>query len=218
MKKLICLLLITISPVFGATPDKPDKIAQGDNFGVWASKINEFQDIYYTNVANWFAESAATSNKFIGMAVATSNEMYSVYIAASNQLAIASGLPTIIAATNDIYNTIAATSNTLNTLIGSTTTPLAERLDLVEANKPDFVGSGSDGNVVAYSGSGLYDTGYSADNFGWQVGYTNVSQILSSVGKPNGIARLDENGKIDATLVESLYITFSGGPATDRSL
>lgn len=212
MKKLICLLLIITSPVFGATPDKPDKIAQGDNFGVWASKINEFQDIYYTNVANWFAESAATSNKFIGMAVATSNEMYSVYIAASNQLAIASGLPAITAMTNDIYTTINVTSNTLNNLIGSTTTPLADRLDSVEG-KLTFT-SETNGVVAAISGGAVVDTGLLLDNFYWQAGVTNLSQMASFVAsgnQPNAYAALDENGKIDETVIPTIVIVYTGG-------
>ena len=66
------------------------------------------------------------------------------------------------------------------------------------------------GNLAGYGENGLEDTGVSTENFIWQIGYTNVSQILSSVGKPDGIAQLDENGKIDAELIETITVVFTG--------
>ena len=79
-------------------------------------------------------------------------------------------------------------------------------------------GSGAgvgNGNLAGYGEDGLEDTGVSVENFIWQVDYTNVSQILSSVGQPDGIAQLDENGKIDANLIETILVVCSGAQAVD---
>ena len=73
----------------------------------------------------------------------------------------------------------------------------------------------TNGNLVTISGLELSDTGINPSNLYWQVSFDNVAQILASVGQPNGIARLDQNGKIDESLVNEINVVFVGGEAID---
>lgn len=108
-----------------------------------------------------------------------------------------------------------------NTLL--TQNGIAEKTE-VEAvsnrfNSVIFGGAGSSSNatVVGLSSEGFSDSGIDLDVIVWGAGYTNVQSILNSVGEPNGIAQLDENGKIDAALIEEITVVFTGNHTSTNS-
>ncbi len=73
----------------------------------------------------------------------------------------------------------------------------------------------TNGNLVTISGLDLSDTGINPSNLYWQVSFDNIAQVLASVGQANGIAQLNANGKIDASLIEQITVVFSGNEAQD---
>jgi hypothetical protein len=75
--------------------------------------------------------------------------------------------------------------------------------------------SGTNAYLASIGPSGIAPTFMTEDVMNWQAGYTNLASVLSSVGQPNGIAKLDENGKIDASLVDTITVVFAGGQATE---
>jgi hypothetical protein len=76
-------------------------------------------------------------------------------------------------------------------------------------------GSQTNGNLVTISGINITDTGISPSNLYWQLSYDNIAEVLASVGQANGIAQLNASGKIDASLIETITVVFSGGQAVD---
>jgi len=50
------------------------------------------------------------------------------------------------------------------------------------------------------------------------VALAATTELLANKNQTNGYAGLDENGKISADAIDTIYIIFAGGDATDRSL
>lgn len=67
--------------------------------------------------------------------------------------------------------------------------------------------------IAATTGGAITDTGIPIENFQWQAGVTNVSQLAAFVAsgdQPNAYPKLDENGKIKTNAIPVITVYFTG--------